>query len=372
MKLFSRRSTPAAAIALLYAFAVSSDALATDVTWVGLGANNRYATALNWSSGVVPASTSTSDVIFIGDNGTLYRTIDTSAFSPGLRNVASIKFNAAAGANGFTFIANLVTTHVGFGFQIGAGGIVNNDADVQTFDVPVRIFANQTWNAASGGITVSGNFANGAGNPMLNNTTAGGFTLTIDGAQNTILGNAGQRGNITGLIGITKNGAGTLTLGGTVANTFTGVNKLNAGKIVAGKVNALGSGNALVASGGTFDTGGLNQTLGTLDLDGSLTLDLSAGASAVSFANSSALDWGTFSLNIVNWTVGSDTLRFGTDGTGLSTGQLALINFSDLGGLQGQIDANGYVTPAPIPEPGTATLLLFGFAGLFIWRRTAR
>jgi hypothetical protein len=48
------------------------------------------------------------------------------------------------------------------------------------------------------------------------------------------------------------------------------------------------------------------------------------------------------------------------------------MNFSDLGNLPGQIDANGYVTPASIPEPGTAALLVFGFAGLFIWRRMGR
>jgi len=371
MKQISQRRTLAAVIALFSALAISSDVLATDVTWVGLGANNRYATVLNWSSGVVPASTSTSDVIFIGNNGTLYRTIDTSAFSPGLRNVASIRFNAASGANGFTFIANLVTTHTAYGFQVGAGGIVNNDDDVQTFDNPMRLFANQTWNAASGGLTFSGNFVNKATVPVLNNTTATPFTLTIDGGQNTTLGSAGQPGIIAGLIGITQNGAGTLTLGGTAANTFSGVNRINAGSIVAAKPAALGSGNALVASGGTFDTGGLNQTLGTLDLDGSLTLDLASGASAVSFANSSAIDWSTFNLNILNWTDGTDTLRFGNDNTGLTAGQLGLINFTDIAGSHAEINTSGFVF-AVVPEPGTATLLVLGFAGLFIRRRMGR
>jgi hypothetical protein len=150
------------------------------------------------------------------------------------------------------------------------------------------------------------------------------------------------------------------------------VNTLNAGTILAAKTDALGAGNALIASGGTFNTGGLNQNLGTLDLDGSVALDLGSGASAVSFANSSALDWGAFSLKISNWTLGSDTLRFGTDGTGLTAGQLLQIDFVDLGDAAGQIDANGFVTPVPVPEPGTVALLVFGFAGLFMRRRMSR
>jgi hypothetical protein len=108
-----------------------------------------------------------------------------------------------------------------------------------------------------------------------------------------------------------------------------------------------------------------------LSLAGSVTLDLGAGASAVSFANSSALDWGTSSLNILNWTVGSDTLRFGTDGTGLTAAQLGLINFSDIAGSHAAIDPSGFVS-AVVPEPGTAALLIFGFAGLFIRRRMGR
>ena len=37
-----------------------------------------------------------------------------------------------------------------------------------------------------------------------------------------------------------------------------------------------------------------------------------------------------------------------------------------------RMEANGFITPGVIPEPGTVTLLVLGFAGLFIRRRIDR
>src|SRR5439155_20615276 len=110
--------------------------------------------------------------------------------------------------------------------------------------------------------------------------------------------------------GLIKNGSGTLSLGGTAANTFVGTNKINAGTILAAKANALGSGNALILGGGTFHSGGLNQALGILDMDGNATIDFGAGTSGLTFLNSAAVNWNSATLNILDWTSGSDSLRF--------------------------------------------------------------
>jgi autotransporter-associated beta strand protein len=351
-------------------------ALYAQTTWQG--ANATWSTAGNWSAG--SPATGPQLAIYPGN-----ATIQTLDLAGGTGRVSiGARFDLFPGGSGYTFNGTAGSV-AGFFPRSGGtvNGIVNNDDNTQTFNVPIKL-------TSSGGVAGPGAamMFNAAAGPMVFNGTGSTFAwtinlngasaLTFDGSFNITVGSSGQGAIVntnspanptTGLI---KNGSGTLTLGGTAANTFVGVNTINAGMILAGKVNALGSGNALVASGGTFNTGGLNQTLGTLDLDGSVTLDLGSGASAVSFANSSALDWSTFILNISNWTLGIDTLRFGTDATGLTAGQLALMNFSDLGNLPGQIDANGYVTPASIPEPGTAALLVFGFAGLFIWRRMGR
>jgi autotransporter-associated beta strand protein len=252
-------------------------------------------------------------------------------------------------------------------------GIVNNDDNTQTFNVPIKLTSNtgiagagaaMTWNAAAGNMVFDGN-NNAVATPWTVNLN-GASALTIDGSFNVTIGVSGPgqivNTNVGTTSGFIKNGSGTLTLGGTAANTYVGTNKINAGTVMAAKANAFGSGNALILAGGTFNSGGLNQALGTLDMDGTATIDFGAGTSAMSFANSSLVNWGSFTLNLLDWTSGSDTLRVGTDATGLTASQLNQIVFSDLpGSPTAQIDANGFVTPIQVPEP---TGLAFGFLAL--------
>ncbi len=96
-------------------------------------------------------------------------------------------------------------------------------------------------------------------------------------------------------------------------------------------------------------------------MGGNATIDLGNGSSALTLANSAAASW-SGTLNILDWTAGVDTLRFGTDGTGLTAGQLSEITFGDIAGSTAAIDANGYVY-AVVPEPSSVALsLLGGFA----------
>ena len=294
------------------------------------------------------------------------------------RETLGMQFTLTAGGVGYTFTGLPAVS--GF-FALAGGsvnGIVNNDDSTQTFNVPIKLMANgglpgpgaaMTWNAAAGSMVFNGNNTAPA-TPWTINLN-GASALTIDGAFNVSVGTSGP-GQIVnteaGPTGIVKNGTGTLYLGGTAANTFSGVNMLNAGKITAGKANALGAGNALIMGGGTFETGGFSQTLGTLDLDGLATLDFGSGASAVSFANSSSLDWGSAALTIFNWTDGTDTLRFGTDSTGLNAFQLSKLSFDDIEGFDhAEIDSNGYILLV-IPEPSATAMIGLGLS-LFLFAR---
>jgi hypothetical protein len=120
-----------------------------------------------------------------------------------------------------------------------------------------------------------------------------------------------------------------------------------------------------------LDPGGFNHamTATTLGLTAASTIDFSAGASELDFANSSALTW-SGTLNLANWTFGVDALRFGTDATGLTAAQLADIEFNGAGLGTAQLDAFGYVV---VPEPSTALLGLLGGLGAMwaVRRRTA-
>src|SRR5205085_9398558 len=121
---------------------------------------------------------------------------------------------------------------------------------------------------------------------------------------------------------------------------------------------------------GILDPGGLNQnmsstTLGLLTSTGASTIDYIVGGSEVDFANSSGVTWTGSILNLANWNSSIDKLRFGTDSTGLTSAQLAKIEFNGSGLGSAALDSNGYVIA--VPEP-TAMILLLS-APLFIARR---
>jgi len=116
-----------------------------------------------------------------------------------------------------------------------------------------------------------------------------------------------------------------------------------------------------------LDMNGRSETMGTLRSFGG-TIDFSDPASEnLWFQIGAGVSW-SGTLTITGFTVGSDTLRFGTTAAGIGVNQLNTITFD---GLPAQVDALGFVTPIPIPEPSTLGLLgLAGFA--FLKKRRSR
>jgi hypothetical protein len=94
----------------------------------------------------------------------------------------------------------------------------------------------------------------------------------------------------------------------------------------------------------------------------------------VSFADSRANAW-DYTLNLLNFNIGIDTLRFGTSSSALTDQQLGKIN---LPGYIADLDQNGYVIfvpSSPVPEPGVVSLLMLGGLAVALCRfgiRSAR
>jgi fibronectin-binding autotransporter adhesin len=199
--------------------------------------------------------------------------------------------------------------------------------------------------------------------------------------------------------------AGYTTL--TAASTFTGSTTVNGGTLALAAENALQStagiritGGTLLLSGstgnhinnsatldlagGTFDTNGRSEVLGSMLLSGDAAIDLNdpvlGGASVLHFADSSAQAWAPSAiLAISGWSGsisggGTDQIRFGSSASALTTAQIAQITFIDpLGFAPGtyaaKILASGEIVA--VPEPTTGALLLMA-AGAFALRGRKR
>jgi autotransporter-associated beta strand protein len=258
-----------------------------------------------------------------------------------------------------------------------------------------------------GNVTVLGTLTSGTAQILSGGAAANPGFIDLDGGTRTFTVNNGSAATdllISARIqngGLIKAGAGTMKLTGD--NTFTGPATVNAGTLELGAANApasasgvtvntggtlllSGSGNRIgdavpmTLAGGTFNTGGLSETLGVLTLSASSVIDFGAGTSVLNFANSSGASW-TGTLSVWNWTgyaanadpndpIGSgntDGLFFGADATGLTSAQLSQIQFfSDSGTTAlgaGYILGTGQVVPVPEPATWLALAALLGAVG---------
>jgi len=183
------------------------------------------------------------------------------------------------------------------------------------------------------------------------NTAGGTRPLTLNVADVTgdadtdlaIPGVVNDYPNLTGMP-VVKAGDGTVTLSG--ANTYLGDTTVGAGTLALGANGTLHTNSHVVLNGGTLAMGAFSNALGTLALGTNSLIDLGSGQLA--FADSSSNAWtGTLTLT---GTMGPQALRFGTDSTGLTGGQLQSIT---LDGESPGIDADGYLTF----EAGTVLLV---------------
>ncbi len=216
-------------------------------------------------------------------------------------------------------------------------------------------------------------------------TTEGSAPLTVSGTVNGSIGN-GRNLTLRG-VGTTNVLSAAVNIGSTPlakaetsvwqitsTNNTWGATTISGGTLQVGANNALpDASNLTMAASTKLDLmSSYSDSVGTLTLTGNATIDfgLTGTAQALAFSNSSAISWSTFTLTINGYESG-DTLRFGTSTGGLSTNQLAAINFAGYGS-GALIDVDGYVTP--VPEPSTyAMLALAGIGfGAHVLRRRRR
>jgi autotransporter-associated beta strand protein len=142
--------------------------------------------------------------------------------------------------------------------------------------------------------------------------------------------------------------------------------------------NQINDTTGLILNGGTFRTGtsttGFSDTLGTLTLSASSTIDLGAwttGLRQLTFANSSAITW-TGTLTITNWqgvaqqSSAVAEILFGTGG--LTSAQLGQVYWANQNINGGEL-IGGELVPVPEPRVYAAAIALLATIG---WRERKR
>ena len=266
---------------------------------------------LNFNGGTLQARQDSTT--FIGDLGLFTAVvqaggalIDTQAFSVtiaaplvhdsalgavldgGLTKIGAgtLTLSGASTYTGGTFVKNGTLALGGGNDRLFAGGSLTLGDGVTDDSGVLKLDGNsQTLT----GLLVAGN---GTTNSVINgNVLAATLTLNIAGT-NAFTGILGGGGTDDNNFGLTKNGAGTLTLSGT--NTYTGATTVNGGVLQAG---AAGGGsvfgvNSQVtladAAGVTLDLNGFSQTIGSLAGGGTTGGAVSLGAATLTMGGGDA------------------------------------------------------------------------------------
>ncbi|MGB6223242.1 autotransporter-associated beta strand repeat-containing protein [Haloferula sp.] len=147
---------------------------------------------------------------------------------------------------------------------------------------------------------------------------------------------------ISGDGGFAQVGGGTTVL--TLANTFSGPTTVTGGTLALGASDTLPDASGISIGSATLDAASFTDTVGTLDITSTATINLGAGA-ALSFADSSEFVW-TGGLNLTGAFVSGSSLRFGNNVNGLTSSQLALISINGATPPLA-LDANGYLIQVP-------------------------
>ncbi len=165
------------------------------------------------------------------------------------------------------------------------------------------------------------------------NVTLGAATLTVGGNGSSTT----YSGVISGTGGLTKTGAGILTLSG--ANTYSGNTTISAGTLQLGAAGVIANTSNMVMSGGTLSSGsgaGFNETIDKLTVTANSTLNLGTGSHSINFAASNGASWtgGTLlrvtgSTGGFNGTTGTAGKIFSGSSAELSAGKLAQIYFDN-------------------------------------------
>ena len=172
--------------------------------------------------------------------------------------------------------------------KVGTGSLIMTAANTYTGATIInggtvtltnaRALQNSTLDTSGGGILQFGSLTSGtlggltgSGALVLTNSSAAALALSV-GNNNS---NTTFSGWLNGSGSLTKIGSGSITL--TNSNTYTGGTAIYGGVLAAGAVNALSASSAITVSSGTLNVSGFANTVASLNIGSSGSLNLGLG-----------------------------------------------------------------------------------------------
>jgi hypothetical protein len=352
---------------------------------LNLTANGNFSSSGNASPAIINVSNGGALNINLsgGSNNSLNLGTNDKIFADGNSTVVSV---IGSNTTNVVFNGNISVTNGGK-VVVGNNAILNGTANTTYLGPGTRLDGGT--GSTKGVLEIQSGNISFAGTTSYANTP--GITINVT-SNNSIVGTAANT-SITNLGTLTKTGSGTTTISaGTVNNIQAQRILISGGTLLNGASDQIENNTGMELAGGTWNTGGNDEVLGTLTLDSGSIIDLGDNStvnnSIVHYADSSSTTWTSDSasfLSVLNWSGntsggGTDQLYFGSSNTSLTTSQLGrMVFFNPVGLTPGYYAAGilstGEVVPVgpaiPVPEPGTyaAGGGLAALAAWWEWRR---